>query len=143
MHAWHHEHGSYSKEKNPASAAVGSASDLPRLECELISTTSAPYMSGTTSTEATPKMSVTTGGALPGTTTLSANTTSTALHLPVSTQLPPALVKQGLTYVSQGNIKLHKLCVKVKRLTESDIAKHTITRKTPAKPIKLVLHKLP
>ena len=75
--------------KKPASAAAGSASDLPRLECELISTTSASCMPGTTSTEDTPNTSVRTGGALSDTTTLSADTTSTALHLPVSIQLPP------------------------------------------------------
>ena len=88
-------------------------------------------------------MSVTTGGTLSGTATLSADTTSTALHLPVSTQLPPTFVKQEPTSVSQGNIKLRELCVKVKRLTESDIAKDTTRRKTLAKPLKLVLHKLP
>ena len=129
--------------KEPTSAAAGSVSDLPRLERELISTTSAPCTPGTMSTEATPNTSVTTGGALSGTTTLSADTTSTALHLPVSTQLPPTLVKQEPTNVRQGNITLHELCVKVKRLTESDIAKHTTRRKTFAKPLKLVSRKLP
>ena len=144
------------KSKKPASAAAGSASDLPRLECELKSNTSAPCMPGTTSTEvtsqtkkpantavgnascklinttstpctpstmsieATSKICVTIGGALPGTTTLHANTntTSTAFHMPISRQLSPTSVKQG-------NIKLHELCVKAKRLTESDIAKYT------------------
>ena len=113
------------KSKKPANAAAGSASDLPRLERELISTTSAPCMPSTISTEATQKTSVTTSGALPGTTTLSAatTTTSTAFHMPVSTQFPP-------TFVKQGNIKLRELCVKAKRLTESDIAKYTTRKKT-------------
>ena len=127
------------KSKKPVNVSAGSASYLPRLEHELINTTLAPCMPSTTSTEATPKMSVITSGALIGTTTLSAGTTttSTASHMPVSTQLPP-------TFVKQGNIKLRELCVrsKAKRLTESDIAKYTTRRKTPAIPLKLVLHKL-
>ena len=126
------------KNKKPANAAAGSVSYLPRLECELINTTSTPCTPSTMSIEATPKMSVTTSGALPGTTSLSAgsNTTSTAFHMPVSAQLHPTIIKQG-------NIKLHELYVKTKRLTESDIAKYTTQRKTPARPLKLVLHKLP
>ena len=127
-----------SKSKKPANTAVGSASCLPRLECKLINPTSTPCMPSTMSIEATSKISVTIGGALPGTTTLhgSTNTTSTAFHMPISRQLSPTSVKQG-------NIILHELCVKAKRLTESDITKYTTQRKTPAKPLKLVLHKLP
>ena len=110
------------KSKTPANTAEGSASYLPRLEHELINTTSTstPCTPSTMSIEATSNISVTIGGALPGTTTLSAstNTTSTAFHMPTSRQLSPTSVKQG-------NIKLRELCVKVKRLTESDIAKYT------------------
>ena len=128
------------KSKKPANTAAGNASCLPRLERELINitSTSTPCMPSIMSVEATSKISVTIGGALPGTTTLSAstNTTSTAFHMPTSRQL-------SATSVKQGNIKLREFCVKAKRLTESDIAKYTTQRKTLAKPLKLVLHKLP
>ena len=127
-----------------ASAAAGSAADLPRLKRKLTSTTK-PCMPGTTSTEVIPKTSAAAGRALSGTTNPHqiTGTKPITVHLSYSAQSPATLAKQEPAYMNQGNIEIRELHVNVTRLTESDITKHTAKRQTFIKPVKLVLQKLP
>ena len=130
--------------KTSASAAAGSAADLPRLEHKLTGTTK-PCMPGTTGTEVIPKTSAAACRALSGTTKPHqiTDTNPITVHSSYSAQSPATLVKQKPAYMNQGNIEIRELHVNVTRLTKTDITKHTAKRQTFVKSVKLVLHKLP